>query len=418
MNAERALLSQILQDNQVYYDVSPQDWWFSDTLNRHVFVSIKSAIEEGSADAVSVGMASGKPSEVSDIYGYAPSTKNAQYYAKQCKENGQKAELEKLSRIIVDSVKTDNPVDTVALIDDVIERSFLDGQEYRIEKISDKLGSFVDLIEERFKRKGEIPGIQTGFFNIDLIIGGLQKARLYVIGARPSQGKSAIMLNMADEISRKEKVGIISLESSMIEVLTREVAMVANLDSRRILSGSMKESDFHKILEAGETITKSNLYIYDKPNIHLSELVGQARRMVRKIGCKCLFVDYLQLIQVSGAENDRQRVAKASTRLKDLSRELNTPIVALAQLRRDSEGRRPGLGDFQHSSQIEQDADVGILLHWQVVDEHGKTMSKVKAEGHEKYRIFAHIDKNRDGATGSQELEFDAPVVRFREKIR
>lgn len=418
MNVERALLSQLLQDNQVYYTVSPQDWWFTEPINLHIFKAFKAALEDGSADAVSVGMATGKPSEVSDIADFAPSTKNAKYYAEQCKQEGQKHELAKLSAVITDSVRQDKPVDTVALIDEAVERVFLDGQEYRIEKISDKLHDFVDMVETRVKLKGELPGFQTGLYNLDLITGGLQGARLYVIGARPSQGKSAIMLNMAEYISRERKVGILSLESSITEVLAREVSMISGIDSKRITSGSLKQSDFSKIIDAGESITKGGLYIYDKPNLHLPELVGQARRMVRKIGCECLFVDYLQLIQVAGAENDRQRVARASTRLKDLSRELNTPIVALAQLRRDSDGRRPGLGDFQHSSQIEQDADVGMLLHWAVVDEHGKQLSKSKAEGHESYRIYMHVDKNRDGATGTQELEFNAPTLRFTERIR
>lgn len=363
-------------------------------------------------------LAKGKAAEVSELADYAQSTKNAKFYAEKCREAGQCAELSKLSMMIPDSVKSGKPEEVVAMIDEVIERTFLNGQDYAITKISDKLGDFVDMVDERYKRKGEIPGIQTGLYNLDMLIGGLQPERYYAIGARPSQGKSAMMLNMASHIAKERKVGIISLESSIGEVLTREVAMIAGLNSQSILSGSLSKNDFDKILIAGENITQAHMYVYDKPNIYLPELVGQARRMVRKIGVEAIFIDYLQLIQVAGVQTDRERVSKASVRIKDLSRELKIPIVCLAQLRRDSDGRRPGLGDFQHSSQIEQDADVAMLLHHAVYDENGKHLSKPKPEGHETVRIFLHTDKNRDGATASGELDFDAPTLRFSEKVR
>ena len=416
MNAERALLSQILQDNQIYYDTQPKSWWFTDPMSRRIFTAIEEALEQGSADVVSVGM-QGNASEVSELGDYAPTTKNAKFYAEQCKSTGQTYELSKLSGIITDSVKRDKPDATISLIDDVIERVFLEGTEYKIQKISDRLPQFVDAVEERYKRKGEIPGLQCGLYNLDTLLAGFQKERLYIIGARPSQGKSALMLNMASHIAIHETVGVFSLESSIDEVLMREVSLLTGLNSQSLASGSLSANDFGRIVSAGDKITTGKMYVYDKPNLQLSELVGQCRRMVRKIGAKILFVDYMQLIQVYGMQTDRERVAKASVRLKDLSRELKVPIVVLAQLRRDSDGRRPSLGDFQHTSQIEQDADVAMLIHHAVYDESGTQLHKAKPEGHETTRIRLHVDKNRDGATSSIELNFEPEFLRFTEKV-
>lgn len=198
----------------------------------------------------------------------------------------------------------------------------------------------------------------------------------------------------------------------------REVAYLSGLNSQNIMAGSLRAEDFSKIVDAGGKIESGHVYAYDKPNLHLPELVGQARRAVRKFGCEVLFIDYLQLIQVSNVESDRERVSRASVRLKDLSRELNIPIVALAQLRRDSEGRRPGLGDFQHTSQIEQDADVGMLIWHQVVDRNGKTQKKVKPEDEsDELRIWLNVDKNRDGRTGPIRMDFEPHKLKFSEKF-
>lgn len=418
MNSEHVFLSQLMQDNQLIYSIAPREWWFTDSKTKFAFNAIKTAAEEGSADVVTLGVKHPEmASYFSELSDAAHTTKNARFHAEKCREGGQKKALERLANEIKDNVQL-SVESAVTAIDDTLETIFLDSEDYKITKLSDGLAKFVDLVEERYKLKGNIPGIPTGFINLDGFLMGLLPSRLYVIGARPSQGKSALMMNIATEVGKLHKVGIFSLESSSEEFLMREVAYLSGLNSQNILSGQLRAQDFSKIVDVGSMIESGQVYIYDKPNLHLPELVGQARRAVRRFGCEVLFIDYLQLIQVSNVESDRERVSKASVRLKDLSRELNIPIVALAQLRRDSEGRRPGLGDFQHTSQIEQDADVAMVIWHQVVDGKGKTQKKVKPEDEsDELRIWLNVDKNRDGMTGPIRMEFEPHKLKFTEKF-
>ena len=415
MNAEKALLSQLIQDNQIYYNLQPRKWWFVDPLNAYIFSAIESALTDGEADLISVSMkAKGHAGEVAELTSLVPTTANAKYYAGVCKENGQRNEIKKLSAIISDSVKQDAPDETVVKIDEIIEKCFIDSGEHRITSLAEMLPEIVQDLESRFKQKGVMPGITTHIHTLDDMTMGFQPERFYVIGARPSQGKSALMLNLAQEISKEKNVGIISLESSMKEVLIRELSLISRINSQHLISGKFLQSDFSKILNACERINKTKMYVYDKPFCTLTELIGQARRMVNRYKIDILFIDYLQLVQAPG--DDRERVSLTSRRLKDLSRELKIPIVALAQLRRDSDGRRPHLGDFQHTSQIEQDADVAMLIYHRVIDAQGNTLHKPKPEGNETTSIVLLVEKNRDGRTGAVPLHFEPEYVRFEER--
>ena len=304
-------------------------------------------------------------------------------------------------------------------INDTLEKILSNSSEHKIMAVKDLVLPMVNKFEERYKCRGQLSGLQTGFKTLDDLTGGLQNGRLYLLGARPSQGKSAMALNIAGTIANHEAVGFLSLESAWEEMLTREFAGESGVNSQRLGNGFFTEHDLNGLINAGGVISKKNMYIYDKPNCGLVEVIGQCRRMVNRFKCKVLFVDYLQLVQTT-AESDRERVAKVSKRLKDLARELKVPIVALAQLRRDSEGRRPGLGDFQHSSQLEQDADVGMLLYHTVCDrETGKSLKKSKIEDDktELLKIYLLIDKNRDGRTGAIQLDFRPEIVTFREAV-
>ena len=411
---ERTLLGQILTDNDVFYKLQPKLWWFTEPKNRRVFQAIESVLDEGArADIVNVGLKY-DAGYVSSLTDEISTTANAKYYADLCKQGGTREELRRLSNIL--KSKTE-PVETLLQqIDDTVDRVVSGGDEYIIQKAGDMLVPVIDELEERYNERGRIPGIETGFEKLDNILMGFQDEILYVIGARPSQGKSALMLNIASHISAHKRVGIITLESGWREVLIRELSSISKINSQRLVSGFFSRNDFYRLTDAAGKISERELYIYDRPNADITTVVGQARRMVNRYKCDIVFIDYLQLVRVRDAENRIDQVGRASMRLKDLSRELHIPIVVAAQLRRDSDGRRPTLGDFQHSSQIEQDADAGMLIYHKIVDANGKNLHKTAVENDgERDDIYLLIDKNRDGRTGAVALEFDAEHVTFRE---
>src|SRR6056297_480319 len=417
MNAENVLLGQILIDNDVYYKLQPKAWWFTETKNRRVFETIENVLEQSeTANVASVGVKY-EPSYVSSLTDGVHTSKNAKYYADTCKELGVKEELRKLSHVIQNDIKTSDSDAILSVIDDTIEKISDGGGDYSIKAIQDLMVPMINDIEERYKNFGVLPGIPSGFSVLDNALLGFINSRLYVVGARPSQGKSALLLNFAKNISSEKRVGFISLENSWKEILMREIASMAKINSQHLMKGRMSQSSFHSLNNAADKLYNTQMYIYDKPNCSLQEVVTTARRMVQRNKCDILFVDYLQLIRVPQAKDRRSEVETASRRLKDLSRELDVPIVAAAQLRRDSDGRRPGLGDFQHSSAIEQDADTGLLLWHRVVGLDGKSLHKSKVENDDEFlNIILLIEKNRDGMTGDVPVEFDAEYVTFREK--
>ena len=415
MDSEKALLSQILQSKgKVYHDLQPREWWFTDSQNRRVFNQIEKVIESGGeTDIIAVGQL-GSPSYVSELSDYVQSSANAKYHAGICSGKGSKAELTRACRQAAES--TDDTDEIIEQLSSVIEKVVSGQDEYKIQTADNMTMKLIDKLEERYKNRGTIPGIESGFQKLDSTIMGFQKRKLYVIGSRPAQGKSALMVNIATHVSAEKRVGILMLEDSWENFLTREVASLAKIDSLKLASGFLNATDFANINNVIEQLHDRGIYVYDKPSSTLNEVITTARRMVNQYKCEILFVDYLQLIQ-SKAESDRERVMKASIRLKDLARELNVPIVALAQLRRDSDGRRPTLGDFQHSSQLEQDANVAMLLYHRVVDLAGKSLHKAKIEdeSQEHLEIYLLVDKNRDGRTAAIPLEFDDNYVTFRE---
>ena len=420
MESQRALISQILQDNAVYHSLNPQEWWFTDGKCKIIFRAIEQIISSGNtADSMAVGMKV-LPSEVASLSALVPSTANAKYYADRCKEAGRRHQLEHLSSVITDATRGgETPEEIAEKINEVMERIFISGGEFQIRRASERMIPLVEKFEERHKNRGQIPGLQTGFGKLDAMMNGFQDSMLYVIGARPSQGKSALMLNMATVISRQVPVGIISLESSMEEVLTREVALISRIDSQKLVSGYFAAADFSRLFDATQQIAEKEMYLYDKPNCTIAQISLICKLMRQRHNVKCIFIDYLQLIRAPGTEGDRERVLAASNALKDISRELGIPIIALAQLRRDSDGRRPTLGDFQHSSQIEQDADVGLLIWHRIVDMRNKTLPKTKVENEaeERLQIYLIVDKNRDGKTGYVPVDFEPEYLTFREVV-
>jgi replicative DNA helicase len=331
---------------------------------------------------------------------------NWRYYQDRVIEKARRYQLKQLIMKIKEWSKTLNSSEIIEKIESEIIQITADVHTKKIEKINKLMFKVIEEIEHQYHSKGKIPGISTGLSNLDTFTLGFEKSKLYYIGARPSNGKTAVMLNIAMHIALNGKrVGMFSLESGYIQLIKRVLASEGRINSVNISTGYLRESDFGKLMDVCNRVQNSELYLYDKANIDLSELIIQTRRMITMYQVDIIFIDYLQLITGGAGDKEHERIANISITLKGLAREHNIPVVCLAQLRRDADNRRPGLGDFYGSSQIEKDADIAMLIYH-------------KKEKDETIKSYFLIDKNRDGQTGIIPIVFEKEYVSFREKTR
>jgi len=282
-----------------------------------------------------------------------------------------------------------------------------------IETIQDIAKQFLDITEKKFINKDNNGVIYTGIEMLDAKIIGFRKRMYYLVGARPSQGKSAMLMNMACNVGiiQNKKVGYISTESSNYEIVTRIFASQGSIDSLKIIKAYLTPDELSRMNHAVNNISSKKMYFYYTPGMELDDLMRQAKRMVKVHKCEILFVDYLQDIIVKGQDNNLEKTKQKSKAMKILAEELNIPVVVAAQLRRDADIRRPILSDFAESSQLEKDADGGFLIFHHI--ENKKQVEEGKEDP--KYKTFLLVEKARDGITGNIPLFFNRQFVRFEE---
>ncbi|WP_054259986.1 replicative DNA helicase [Propionispora sp. 2/2-37] len=230
----------------------------------------------------------------------------------------------------------------------------------------------IDKIEQLYESKGGITGLATGFKDLDQLTSGLQPSDLILIAARPSMGKTAFVLNIAQHIAIREKqpVAFFSLEMSKEQLVQRMLCAEAPIDSQRVRIGQLEDKDWPKLIKAADRLSSSPIFIDDTPGITVVELRAKARRLKIEHGLKLIIIDYLQLMQGGtsgrGGENRQQEISEISRSLKSLARELNVPVIALSQLSRSVESRqvkKPMLSDLRESGSLEQDADIVSFLY-------------------------------------------------------
>ncbi|ADL02948.1 replicative DNA helicase [Lacrimispora saccharolytica] len=228
----------------------------------------------------------------------------------------------------------------------------------------------LEKIEEASKNQGTVTGIPTGFIDLDYKTSGLQPSDFILIAARPSMGKTAFVLNLVDHIAVKKGLPamVFSLEMSKEQLVNRMLAMESNVDSQKLRTGTLSDSDWDAVVEGIGVIGNSKLIIDDTPGISIGELRSKCRKMKLEYGLSVVIIDYLQLMSGSGksGDNRQQEISEISRSLKGLARELNAPVIALSQLSRACETRqdhRPMLSDLRESGAIEQDADVVMFLY-------------------------------------------------------
>ncbi len=281
--------------------------------------------------------------------------------------------------------------------------------------ISNLVNATWEQLEQREQKKGELLGIDSGFYDLNSYTSGFQKSDLIVIAARPSMGKTALCLNIADHagVSLKKTVAIFSLEMSKEQLIQRMVCSRASVDAAKMRFGQLQQDDWTRLGVAFGDLGDAPIYIDDTPVLTVMEMKAKARRLKAEMGSlDLIIIDYLQLIEGQRSDNRVQEISYISRALKAFARELEVPIVALSQLSRAVEARqnkKPMLSDLRESGSIEQDADIVMFIYR---DEYYNPETQNKGEA----EII--IAKQRNGPTGKLMLLFQPNITRFRNPAR
>jgi len=350
---------------------------------------------------------------ISELINSVPTSVNVRHYAqvvldksslrKLIKVNEEIANLCYMSRESVESIMDL----TEKKIFDLIQRKSSDD----FVSIKDIVLSVIDKIEAAAKNEGTVTGISTGFYDLDYKMSGLQPSDLILIAARPSMGKTAFALNLAQHVAVEKHIAtaIFSLEMSKDQLVNRVLSMESRVDSQSMRTGRLKGSDWENLIESAGVISNSSLIIDDTPGISIGELRSKCRKYKLENNLGLVIIDYLQLMTGGGkrTESRQQEISDISRSLKSLAREINAPVIALSQLSRACETRpdhRPMLSDLRESGAIEQDADVVMFLYrddYYNKDSEKKNISEVI------------IAKQRNGPIGTVELVWLPNYTKF-----
>ena len=367
--------------------------------------------KEGHLDSI------GGISYLTSLSTIVPTTSNVKYYANIVKEKSVMRQLIKASNEII-NLGYDASTDVQEILDKAEKNIFDISQEKSgddIQPINVVLQDTFEMIEKLCTDKSEVTGITTGFADLNKKINGLQRTDLILFAARPAMGKTAFSLNLVQNAALKgdASVAVFSLEMSKEQLVQRMLSAQSNVELSKIKTGNLGESDWPRIIDGMAVLSEANIFIDDTPGIKISEIRSKCRRLKIEKGLDLILIDYLQLMEGEGKnENRQQEIAKISRSLKILAKELDCPVVALSQLSRSPELRkdhRPILSDLRESGSIEQDADIVMFLYR---DEYYHDDSEKKNIGE------VIIAKNRHGETGNVELVWFGQVQKFADKIR
>ncbi|WP_191559843.1 replicative DNA helicase [Metabacillus idriensis] len=355
----------------------------------------------------------GGVSYLSDLANAVPTAANIEYYGRIVEE---KSILRRLIRtattIAQDGYSREDEVDVLL---NEAEKNIMEVSQRKnagaFQNIKDVLVQTYDNIELLHTRKGDITGIATGFTELDRMTAGFQRNDLIIVAARPSVGKTAFALNIAQNVATKtdENVAIFSLEMGADQLVMRMLCAEGNINAQNLRTGNLTPEDWGKLTMAMGSLSDSGIFIDDTPGIRVSEIRAKCRRLKQESGLGMILIDYLQLIQGSGRNKDnrQQEVSEISRTLKSLARELKVPVIALSQLSRGVEQRqdkRPMMSDIRESGSIEQDADIVAFLYRD--DYYDK-------ESENKNIIEIIIAKQRNGPVGTVSLAFVKEYNKF-----
>jgi len=299
-----------------------------------------------------------------------PSSANAAYYARIVRDQAMLRSLISVSSEIC-SQAYEAQGEVAEIVDEAEQKIFeitqqkISGQAVGIREI---IKQTFELIEQRREGGSHVYGLSTGFNDLDELTGGLQNSEMIVVAARPSMGKTALGLNIAEYVGADSNrpVAVFSLEMAAQQLSERMLCGRAHIDSQKVRKGMLNENEYGIIQHAAGELYESKIYVDDSPSLTPLELRAKARRLKLQYDIELIVVDYLQLMHSPGSESRQMEVTTISRYLKAVARELNIPVVVMSQLNRSPEGReghRPRMSDLRESGSIEQDADVVVLLH-------------------------------------------------------
>lgn len=429
ISAEKAILGAIFLNHEALADVmeqvEPDDFY-----SRQHQILFQSMIELNDADqpidVLTMKSSLETKNQLDDAGGVAylaelvnsvPSARNAAYYAKIVSAKSRLRQLIRTSTdIIALAQKQDDDVENIL---DEAERQIMDVSERRnkagFKPIREVVDEVYNHLYDLSNNKSDITGLSTGYDKLDKMISGLQPDNLIILAARPAVGKTAFVLNVAENVAIDSDVpvAIFSLEMSAESLVNRMLCAKGSIKADNLRDGHLDDDDWHKLYAATDALARTKLYIDDTPGIKMAEIRAKCRRLDKETGGLGLIViDYLQLIEGSNKESRQQEVSEISRQLKKLSKELSVPVIALSQLSRGVEQRqdkRPVLSDIRESGSIEQDADIVAFLYRDDYYEREEDSDDVKSDQQKENdagEVELIIEKNRAGARGTVHLVF------------
>jgi replicative DNA helicase len=427
LDAERSVLGAILLDNNALNtaieNLRAEDFFLDQ--HRRVFTQMIALGEAQQAiDLITLTEelhrrgdleASGGAPYLASLADGMPKVSNVEHYARIVKEKAMLRNLIHTTHNI--QQRAFEGEDGADMILDNAESSIFLLAEDRVKAglipVKDIVRDNFERLEKIFKEGKSITGIPTGYVELDKLTSGLQPSELLILAARPSQGKTALALNLAENIAIRagQPVAIFSLEMSKESLLQRLVASVAQIDAHKFRTGHLSRTDWTGMTDALGTISNAPLWVDDAGSVSVLEIGAKARRLKRDKGLSLLIVDYLQLITARGRFGNRQEeVASISRGLKGLAKELQIPVLVLSQLTRapERDERGPQLSDLRESGAIEQDADVVMFIY-------RPHFFKAGASPEEREETELRIAKQRNGPTDNVKFVFRSRLTRFEE---
>lgn len=429
LEAERAVIGSILLLPEIFDEVAlrvrPSD--FYDDANRQIYEQLIGIRDAGQNVDLMILIdrlkkagaydAAGGAAYLAEIGRQVPTAAHAAYYAQIVAEKSVLRALIHASTDILHEAYHDasEPRQTLARAEERVFAILDQRSAGQVVGISDVLQEALDRIDARMDQQHAFGGLETGFDDFDEMTGGLQKSELVILAARPSMGKTALAMNMAEHATMKMNAPtlFISLEMAALELGDRLLCSVAEVNGHRLRNGTISNEERRKLIEAAAELSRAPLFIDDSPSRTMTEIAANARRIKRRHGLALIVIDYLQLIEPDNSRDPRQeQVSKIARRLKGLAREMDVPVLCLAQLNRQVEASRdnkPQLSHLRESGAIEQDADVVMFVHR---EEYYQTSEE------EKERVRGEADllirKQRNGPTGEVKLSWSHEYTRFR----
>jgi replicative DNA helicase len=430
LEAESSVIGGLLLDNTAWDKIGDVliDADFYRYEHRLVFASVSSLINTSrAADVITVFehlQTLGKADEIgglaylNSLAQYVPSSANIRRYAEIVRERSILRKLISVSDEIATSAMSTKGKPVPLILDEAEQKIFNIGEEgQRMRQGFQSMGNLViqllDRVEEMSQNPNDITGVPTGFFDLDRMTSGMQAGDLIVLAARPSMGKTALAINIAENVALKEglPVAVFSMEMGASQLAIRIVGSIGRIDQTRLRTGKLLDEEWPRLTEAVERLRNVSLSIDETPGLTPSELRANARRLARSCGkLGLVVVDYLQLMTGSGGgdgDNRATELGEISRGLKMLAKELQCPVIALSQLNRGVEQRtdkRPMMSDLRESGAIEQDADVIMFIYR---DDYYNKDSKEPGVA----EII--IGKQRNGPTGTVKLTFLKPITKF-----